>query len=212
MLTNARGTEQAFHCCLCACLQAQCYHFASAYIRQFPVSQVHSFLIHKGIKIMTPRHAIQLDCRLLGNKTATCRRLNSRLCKSLPASAHASSYTEFMSTSCADGTLQCSFGDPDCGAHGTETASCSCTCDSGWTTYAEQDLADYKYCTVPTASTSGTNSSSNCEYELAFHSCLSTQTGCISAHLCIRWLVTMIANLFAMLLPSLAQHACCICC
>ncbi len=57
--------------------------------------------------------------------------------------------------------VQCSFGTPNCGTHGTQTADCSCTCATGWTTYAQQDLANYMYCTIATTSSSSNTSSTN---------------------------------------------------
>ena len=67
--------------------------------------------------------------------------------------------------------LQCSFGTPDCGTYGTQTADCSCTCATGWTTYAQQDLADYVYCTVATttSSTSNTSSTNSSTFLAAWH-------------------------------------------
>lgn len=49
--------------------------------------------------------------------------------------------------------ISCSFGYPNCGTHGTLTAPCSCTCATGYTTAAQQDLASYKYCTIQTGTT-----------------------------------------------------------
>jgi hypothetical protein len=52
-------------------------------------------------------------------------------------------------------TISCNFGTPDCGAHGTLTPPCSCVCDSGWATDANQDFSNYKYCNVTTAALQG---------------------------------------------------------
>lgn len=48
-------------------------------------------------------------------------------------------------------TISCNFGILDCGVHGLLTPPCSCVCDAGWSTDANQDFSNYKYCNVTTA-------------------------------------------------------------
>lgn len=115
-----------------------------------------------GVLVVRPGHNLMNTM----SSSSTCLQLCLKL--GLPALASKSLWSQVQHQSCCSilcCLVQCSFGAPDCGSHGTVTATCTCTCDNGWTTYAEQDLADYKYCTVATASTNG-NSSTNCRSQL----------------------------------------------
>jgi hypothetical protein len=61
---------------------------------------------------------------------------------------------------------------PNCGAHGTLSANCGCTCAAGWTTNTNQDLAHYYYCTVQSSSGStSTSGSAQSESSPCLHRC-----------------------------------------
>ena len=77
-------------------------------------------------------------------------------------------------------------GTPNCNGHGAAVqGGCSCTCDAGWTTSTNQDLAHYVFCNSQSSSVSGEAACRLGLRLLAQQCCFCRLAGCAVEHCCL---------------------------